>query len=152
MQICCASVLRWPCFRQHGVLATDQPAMQAIRRRVHCVLLIVQPLECADDAGFTLVQSHCCTLHSGPVRLSCSPSYFYTPYFCKVCPLCKVPRDHTSIIKYSDAEVRPHLKLMNNNFACAVLTHISHKFSQVQAERKSSQMKKKKRGRGRRDI
>lgn len=48
------------------------------RHSVHSVLLIVQPQECADDAGFTLVQSHCCTLPSGPVSLSCSPSAIFT--------------------------------------------------------------------------
>lgn len=74
--LCCVGLV----FRQHGVLASAQPAMQATRQRVHCVLLIVQPLECADDAGFTLVQSHCCTLHSGSVRLLRSPGYFYTRY------------------------------------------------------------------------
>lgn len=49
------------------------------RHSVHSVLLIVQPQECADDAGFTLVQSHCRTLPSGPVSLSCSPSAIFTP-------------------------------------------------------------------------
>ena len=44
--------------------------LAAERQREHCVLLIVQPLECADDAGFTPVQSHCCILHSSAV--SCS--------------------------------------------------------------------------------
>lgn len=63
------------------MLASDQPALQATQQSVHCVLLIVQPLECADDAGFTLVPSHCCARLS--VRLSCSPSYFYTLFICK---------------------------------------------------------------------
>ncbi len=73
LHLCCVGLIS-------EVLTSDQPAMQATRQRVHCVLLIVQPLECADDAGFTLVQSHCCTRHSGPVRLPCSHSYFYTRY------------------------------------------------------------------------
>lgn len=138
------SVLHWPCLRQHRLLAADQPAMQATRQRVHCVLLIVQPLECADDAGFTLVQSHCCTLHSGPVRLSCSPSYFYMLYFCKFVSYAKflgtTPEAVLSRIlirKYSHTSNR-----WISQHACSVLTYISHKFSQVKGERKSCQMKK----------
>lgn len=143
-------MLRWPCFRQHGAVAADQPAMQATRQRVHCVLLIVQPLECADDAGFTLVQSHCCTLHSGPVRLSCSPSYFYTLYFCKFVSYAKFlgttataaagVLSRTLVGKCGHASNR-----WMSQCACGELTYISHKFSQVQGERKSSQMKKGKR-------
>lgn len=72
-----ASVLHWPHFSTYSWLHSSQLCRQ--RHSVHSVLLIVQPQECADDAGFTLVQSHCCTLPSGPVSLSCSPSAIFTP-------------------------------------------------------------------------
>lgn len=112
-----ASVLHSPCFRQHGVLASDQPALQATRQSVHCVLLIVQPLECADDAGFTLVHSHSCTLLS--VRLSCSPSYFYTLYFCKFVSYANILGTRPAVVLSGTLmqAVRPNLKPMNKS-AC----------------------------------
>lgn len=118
--------------------------MQATRQRVHCVLLIVQPLECADDAGFTLLQSHCCTLHSGPFGLSCSPSYFYTLYFCKFVSYAKFLGTMPAVV-LSRALIRKYSHTLNRwigQHACSKLTYISHKFSQVKGERKSSQMKK----------
>ena len=122
--------------------------MQATRRRVHCVLLIVQPLECADDAGFTLVQSHCSTLHSGLVRLSCSSSYFYALHFCMFFSYANVSGDHANsgIIKDPDAECG---HTSNWWISQHVLTHISQKFYEVQVERKSSWMKRAGGGRGR---
>lgn len=117
--------------------------------RVHCVLLIVQPLECADDAGFTLVQSHCCTLHSGPVRLSCSPSYFYMLYFYKFVSYAKflgntpaAELSRTLMQKYSHAS-----KPMNKS-ACSKLTYICHKFSPCRESGSQVRWKKKKRGGG----
>lgn len=95
------------------------------------MLLIVQPLECADGAGFTLVQSHCCTLHSAPSGSHASPAIF--------------TRYNLQVFQEPDARVWPHLKLMNKS-ACGALTHISQKLSQVEGERKSSQMKKERAG------
>lgn len=75
VHLCCTGLISGS---KYSWLHTSQLCRQ--HDRVHSVLLIVQPQECADDAGFTLVQSHCCTLPSGPVRLSCLPSAIFTHY------------------------------------------------------------------------
>lgn len=51
---------------------------QLCRERVHCVLLIVQPPECADDAGFTPVQSHVALLALAPSQ---TQTHTHTHFF-----------------------------------------------------------------------
>lgn len=147
-----ASVLCWPCLRQHGLLAADQPAMQATRQSTLCASHCPTPGMCwrrrVHTGSVTL-------LHSSiwPFRALMLAQLFLHTILFQVCQLCKVSGDHASsgTIKSPDTEVQPHLKPMNRP-ACVqwVNTHFPYVLpSEGRAEVKSDA---KSRGKGEGDI